>query len=212
MDRRTLVVGGGVAALAAVATGTAAAAASPARRLTTSEHARRVLGTVNVDLGLADIEGARRRLAEGIAAYQASAPRDPNARDLYAWAERRVADLTGRRDAFGDVMLQIPQTRALLAFALLFTTQHLGRKPLPISQSMPVPTVLARLETDFLPELAGLIEAEGKSRREFAELIDAAAAELDRFVPPVSVAVPLQIVVAISASLIAGIVTYFDTK
>src|SRR5687767_9394183 len=121
MNRRSLVVGGGAAALAAglagvgnVRTPAAAAAGIGAEPTSTAEHARRFLASFNVDLGLVNPDTAQGNLKESVAAYQASAPRDPNAEDLHAWAKDRLADLTGTGTF--ETVLRNPQSQSVLAF------------------------------------------------------------------------------------------------
>jgi hypothetical protein len=179
---------GGAAALAVAATGgisPAAASVAGDGPTSTADHARRVLEFVDVDLGLVDPDGAQRRMQESLATYEASDPRDREADDLYAWIRQRIADLVGAGSSEAAVT-EIPQTRALLAFAFLVYTQHQDVRPPTITRSMPVPTVLARLEPDFFPELLSQIDAKGKRSPAFAGALQAGAAGLDRLVATVS--------------------------
>jgi hypothetical protein len=189
MDRRSLVVAGGVAAIAAVAGGTilpTAASALGAEPTSTADHARRVLELVNVDLGLVNPIGVRGKLVESLATYRASAPRDPNANDLHAWVRQRIADLTGT-DSFKAAVTELPQTRTLLAFGFLSFTQHQDRRIPRITRSMPVPTVLAKLELDFFPELLSQINAKIGKSAPFANDLAASSSELDQFIATTSI-------------------------
>jgi hypothetical protein len=193
MDRRSLVLGGGAAAIAAAVAGgrilSAEASTTTAGPTSTADHARRVLELVNVDIGLVNPSGAKRLLEESLAVFQASAPRDPNANDLDAWARSRIADLTGT-DSFEAAVKEIPQTRTLLAFGFLSYTQHQDRRQPKIIRSMPVPAALANLEPDFFPELLGQINAKVKGSTTFANELRTSSAELDQFVATVSMAPP----------------------
>lgn len=188
MDRRTLIVGSGAAAVAttlsAVAATTTPAQAVPARarfRLaSTADHARQVLEQVNVELGLVDPDGLRRRYEQCYALLLASPPHEPRPDDLETWISRRMVDLCGT-DSYADV-LKIPQTRSLLSFAFLAYSQNQD-KPLPdIDPGIPVPPVFEKLEPDFLPVLFELINDKRATSRQFASALDAASDELDRIV------------------------------
>jgi hypothetical protein len=163
-----------------------AASAFGAEPTSTADHARRVLELVNVDLGLVNLGDARRKLAESLAAYRASAARDPSADDLHAWARQRLAALTGT-DSFKAAVTELPQTRTLLAFGFLSLTQHQDRRLPRITRSMPVPTVLAKLEPDFLPELLSQVSAELKKSAAFATDLTASSSELDQFIATTSI-------------------------
>jgi hypothetical protein len=191
MDRRSLVVGGGAAALAAglasvgnVRTQAAAAAGIGAEPASTADHARRFLASFNVELGLVNPDAAQGNLKESIAAYQASAPRDPDAEDLHAWAKHRLADLTGTGTF--ETVLRIPQSQTVLSFGFLLYTQHQEVRLPMITQRMSVPATLANLEPDFFPELLNQIEIKRASSRDFASQLQAGAGELDRLVAAVS--------------------------
>ena len=191
MDRRSLVVGGGAAALAAglagvgnVRTQAAAAAGIGAEPTSTADHARRFLASFSIDLGLVNPEAAQSNLKESIAAYQASAPRDPNAEDLHAWAKQRLADLTGTGSF--ETVLRIPQSQTLLAFGFLVYTQHQEVRLPAITQRMSVPTTLAILEPDFFPELLNQIEIKSACLPAFVNQLQAGASALDRLVTEVS--------------------------
>ncbi|WP_433788701.1 hypothetical protein [Actinoplanes sp. CA-252034] len=164
MNRRGLIVGGGAAALAATIMPAAASAATdPA----TAQHARRVLNLVNADLGAVDPEGATRLLEASLADYAESAPRDPDADDLLAWVQRRIAHLTGT-DSIEAAVKRNPETRTLLAFGYLSYTQRQDRPQPRIARSMPVPAVLANLEPDFLPELLRQVQSRARTSAAFA--------------------------------------------
>jgi hypothetical protein len=225
VNRRSLVVGGGAAALVAATAGLSPAAAARVSRMSTAEHARRVLGSLNVDRGLVDLAGAQGRLKEGVASYLESAPRDPNANDVYAWTQQRVRDLTGRPDVFGGPLFEHPQTRALLAFAFALYTQHQDVRLPVIVRSMPVPVVLAKLEPDFFPELLRQLEAEGRGRPGLDRLLQAGSAELDRIVGEIagdltggggdgdepSAARPTSdLLVAAGLSLVVGVIVFIN--
>ena len=179
MDRRSLVVG--AAALAAVAgTRISAAQASTIDTATTSTvaHARQVLELLNLDLGLVNPEGAKLRVLDSFAAYDVSAPRDPAANDLEAWARQRFADLTGTGSL--ETALDNLLSRDLLAFGFVLHTQHQDA-PLPaFTRSELVPAGLTRLEPDFFPELSRQIGIRIRSTPAFADLLQAGAAELDQ--------------------------------
>ncbi len=181
VDRRSLVMGGGAAALAAVAGKISPAAAAPiAKPATTSEHVQRVVASLDVRRGLVDLDVVAARLARSVADYEAAEPRDPRAADLYAWIQHRVTGLTGVTDPFESVVDELEQTRTLMAFGFAVHTQHQDLPQPVISPSMPVPRVMARLETDFFPALLGQIAAESRSQPAFSEVLRASAAELDR--------------------------------
>jgi hypothetical protein len=180
VDRRTVVVGG-AAALAALAGGVSSAAASTVGAAeTTQEHARRVLDKVNVELGLVNVEGAAGQMVDGLDVYLASPPRDPKANDFYAWSERRVRNLTGRKDELGAILVDDSKARALLGFGFACYTQHQGVAAPTITRSMPAPSALVGLESDFFPELHKQVDAKSASSPAFADIIDASTAELDR--------------------------------
>lgn len=185
MNRRSLIVAGGAAALAATTTGPAlpAAASTTGAGTATAAHARRVLGLVNADLGLANPIGLNRLLEASLADYVASAPRDPAAADLNAWLRRRLVSLAGT-DSFLDAATKIPQTRELLAFGLLSYSQRQdGRQP-KIARGMPVPAVLANLEPDFLPELLRQVEAKTRTSPPFVSGLQSGTDHLTQlFVP-----------------------------
>jgi hypothetical protein len=218
VDRRSLVVGGGAAALAAVVGGLPPAAALAGQRLSgTGEHARRVLGAVETERGLVDLETAFSRLTECVKSYQNSPPRDPNADDLHAWTQQRVTELTGKKEPFAEYLLEVPQTRSLLGFAFVSFAQHKDTRLPVMAHSMPVPAVLVKLEPDFFPELVNQIEIEGRRDQKFADLIQAGMAELDRFIPPVdepSTSLRREdrdhLIFAAAGSLLAGIVVYIS--
>jgi hypothetical protein len=185
MDRRKLLKGTGAAALAttlAAAAGSrtpdAMAATTDAGPTTTVDHARRVLGLVDVDLGLVDPTGIDSQIEQRFAAYQASAPRDPKANDLYAWTQRRMVDLCGTAD-FAAVP-DIPQARTLLAFSFLAYSQHPTVVLPQITRSMTVPSVLATLEPDFLPVLLDQVTTSSKGSPAFTSALQASSAEVDR--------------------------------
>jgi hypothetical protein len=176
MERRKLIIGGGAAAVAT--TLGALAGASPARASEIA-HARQTLSGVDVDLGLVNLEGARSRLKESFAAYDVSAPRDPMATDLHAWVDRRIADLTGIKDSFASAN-ELAMTRTLLAFGFVAYT-HYQHITLPtIARSMPVPTVLSKLEPDFFSELHRQIDTSIRNSRTFASQLQTSSTELDR--------------------------------
>lgn len=182
MDRRSLIVGGGAAALAVAAGGIIQPAAASADGTTaTTNHARRVLELVNVDRGLVDPDGARRHLAESLATYTASAPRDPDADDLNAWVRRRIASLTGT-DSVEAAVYKIPETRELLAFGFLSYTQRQDRPQPKITRSMPVPAVLTNLEPDFLPELLRQVRGKAKASVPFASELRTSSDHLTNFI------------------------------
>lgn len=178
MDRRSLMVG--AAALAAVAgTRISGAQASTLGTETTSTvaHARQVLEQLDVGLGLVDPEGAKLQLLDIFAAYEASPPREPVADDLEAWTRQRHTDLTGLDSL--ETVLDNPPTRSLLAFGFVLHSQRQDRQLPVISRGEPVPDGLARLESDFFPELSRQIAIRSRSTQAFADLLDAGAAELD---------------------------------
>ena len=183
MDRRTLIVGGGAAALAAAAAGTIlpAQASATDAGAATAEHARRVLNLVDADLGLIYPGGTTRRLAESLGTYASSPPRDPNANDLTAWVQQRIANLTGTNSIMAAVK-DIPQTQTLLSFGFLSYTQHQDSPQREIVRSMPVPAVLANLETDFLPELLRQVEAKAKASVPFANALQTSSDHLTSFI------------------------------
>ena len=188
MDRRKFVVGGGVAAVATTLTavtgaGLPAAAASilGAGPMTVTEHARRVLDSVNVDLGLVNPAGMQRQFEQAYAEFVASAPRDPDANDLDAWIRRRMIELCGT-DSYLAAVTEIPQTRALLAFSFLANSQHQDIVLPPVTRCMRVPAVLRMLEPDFLPELLDQINERSRTSLRFALALQAASAELDRII------------------------------
>lgn len=188
MDRRKFVVGGGVAAVATTLTavtgaGLPAAAASILRAgtMTVADHARRVLDSVNVDLGLVNPAGMQRQFEQAYAEFVASAPRDPDANDLDAWIRRRMIELCGT-DSYLAAVTEIPQTRALLAFSFLGNSQHQDTVLPPVTRSMRVPAVLRMLEPDFLPELLDQINERSRTSLQFARALQGASAELDRII------------------------------
>lgn len=184
MDRRSLIVGGGAAALAAAAGATILPAAASAGTPATVAHARRVLELVNADLGLVDPAGLRRQLGESLAAYAASAPRDPDANDLNAWVRGRIARLTGS-DSITAAVRENPQTRELLAFGFLSYAQRQDHPQPKIARSMPVPAVLVNLEPDFLAELLRQVEGRAKASAPFANGLRASSDQLTQFLIPV---------------------------
>jgi hypothetical protein len=221
MDRRKVIVGGGAAALATTlaAAGLRSAQASTigAGPTPTADHARRVLGLVNVDLGVVNPTGLENQLAQSLAAYRASAPRDPNANDLEAWTRQRMVNLCGT-DSFQDAVTKIPQTRTLLAFSLVAYSQHQDIQPPKIARSMPVPATLARLEPDFLPELLSQINVKSKGSATFTTGLQTGTAELDRLVTTASTHGTISPHVAIDVdggfvvAVIALVLAYFDRR
>ena len=190
MVRRRLIVGGGAAAIATTMAALAgrgilpAAASTVDAESTTADHARRLLGLVNVDQGLVNPAGLQSRFEQGCAAYAASpAPRDTEptvATDLETWTRQRMVDLCGT-DALTDAVT-VPQTRTLLAFGVLACSQHQVGEPAPVSQGMPVPAVLEALEPDFFPVLLSQIEVKSNSSPDFANALQAGSAQLDQLV------------------------------
>lgn len=192
MDRRSLVVGGGAAAIATALGAVANGRNSPASASTigagptsTADHAQGFLENLDVELGLVDADAAQRMMTDSFGVYLASDPRDPKANDLHAWAQQRIADLTGTDDIEAAVT-KIPQTRKLLATSFLIYTQQKDLQLPKITRSMSVPARLVKLEPDFFPELLRQIDAKSESSRGFADLLQAGSAELDRFLATVS--------------------------
>jgi hypothetical protein len=191
MDRRKLIVGGSAAAVAAALAAMAgkgiplaAASTIDVGPRSTADHARRVLGLVDVDRGLVNPAGLQSQFEQGCAAYLASpAPRDTEptgANDMEAWTAQRMVDLCGT-DAF-EAATEIPQTRTLLAFGLLACSQRQEGEPPAIARGMPVPAVLEALEADFFPVLLDQIDAKSNGSPSFANALQASAGELDRLV------------------------------
>jgi hypothetical protein len=201
VDRRSLVVGGGAAALATLVAGISPAAASAVgRSVGTAERVRRVLDTLEVDRGLADIDGVKRQLAESLLVYEKSVPRDPKADDLHAWVQQRVTDLTGRTEEYVEVAFETPQTLALLGFAFAVHTQRKDLEPVQVTQSMPVPALMSKLEADFFSEMVSQMDAKSRNEPRFGELVEKGSTEMLRVITEVAQASPDSAVAAIAAA------------
>lgn len=184
MDRRKLLVSGSAAAVATTLTAVAPAAATSwptSTPISTADHVRRVLGDVNIGLGLVDPAGLQRQFDRAYAALQSSPPRDPEAGDLDAWIRRRMVELSGT-DSFAVAATEIPQTRSLLAFSFLAFSQHQETALPQLSLGMRVPATLRVLEPDFLPVLLNHVEDQSITSRGFAQALQATSAELDRMI------------------------------
>jgi hypothetical protein len=180
MDRRKLIVGGGAAAVVTTFAAVAGERTPAAAVTTVEDHAQRVVDLVDAELGLVDPAGLRHQIERGYATYVASAPRDPDANDLDAWVRQRMVELCGT-DSYAAVM-EIPETRLLLAFNFLAYSQNQSIVLTPVERSVRVPVLLRTLEPDFLPVLLRLVQDRVRTSREFAAAIQASSAELDRFV------------------------------
>lgn len=153
--------------------------------MSTAEHARRVLELVDADLGLVDPTGLRGRCAQSYGASLASfAQRDTDevvTSDLDVWLRQRMVDLCGT-DSYEAAVLEVPQTRTLLAFSLLACSQNQDI-PLPqVDPGMPVPPVLQALEPDFFPVFLGQVNDKFNTTPAFAEALQASTAALDQLV------------------------------
>jgi hypothetical protein len=186
MDRRKVIVGGGATALAtalaAAGLRSAQASTTAAGPISTTDHARQVLTMANADLGVVNPVGLQSQFQHACAAYAASPAPAPGApATMETWTQQRMANLCGT-ESFVAAATEVPETRTLLSFALLASSQHQKAALPQVNQGMSVPAVLKTLEPDFFPVLLNQTSAKSSGSPAFINALQAGSAQLDQIV------------------------------